>query len=111
MTTVCGGRVRSGAESTYKPPQTLSETLTGAYPPKRITNVAKRKDAAYHTRDSRRECPLPPTVPQVLSRSYPYQVTQLDRSFSFTFMWPLTDITGKWRSQHSGRQAKTSACC
>jgi len=29
---------------------------------------------------------FPPTVPQVLSRSYPHQVTQLDRSFSFTFM-------------------------
>ena len=38
---------------------------------------------------------FPPTVPQVLSQTYPNQVTQLDRSFTFTFMLPLANITGK----------------
>ena len=41
-------------ESTYKPPQSLGEYSIDPYPLKSIASVAKRKEAAYHTR---RSCP------------------------------------------------------
>jgi len=73
----------------------VSANALGAYPLKRTRTAAKRKDVPITRAALAANARFPPTVPRVLSRSYPHQVTQLDRSFSFTFMWPLTDITGK----------------
>ena len=55
--------LRISPESTYKLPQTPGEYPTGAYPPKRTTSAAKRKEAPYHTRVSRLSSTLRANIP------------------------------------------------
>ena len=83
----------SCAESTYS--VFARTSLTGAQLSKRAGMRQSAKIWPVTRATLAANARFPPTVPQVLSRAYPHQVTQFDRSFSFTFMWPLTDITGK----------------